>query len=124
MRLGALAPTRDFTFVEDTVDGFLRAAGCDRALGQVVNVGSGKEISIGELARLLIEVSGRTAEIATEAGRLRPEASEVERLCCDASRAADWMGWTPRVPLREGLERTCRWVAAHPEAFKADVYNV
>lgn len=124
IRLGALSPTRDFTFVEDTVRGFLAAAGCDRALGGVVNVGSGREISVGDLARLLMEVTGRTAEIECEAERLRPPDSEVERLCCDNARAADWMGWRPEVPLREGLARTASWVAAHPEHFKSGTYAV
>jgi dTDP-glucose 4,6-dehydratase len=124
LRLGSLAPTRDFTFVVDTVRGFLAAAGCEPALGHVVNLGSGREISIGDLARMLCEVTGQDAEIEVDPGRLRPSESEVERLCAGTGRAAAWLKWAPQVSLREGLQRTSDWIRAHPEAFKAAVYNV
>jgi dTDP-glucose 4,6-dehydratase len=122
--LGALSPTRDFTFVQDTVRGFLLAAACDAAVGQVVNVGSGSEISIGDLVSLCMEVTGTEARVVADDARLRPQASEVERLCCDAGKAARLFGWAPEVTLREGLARTAGFIAAHPEAFQAGRYNV
>ncbi|MDQ4145281.1 MAG: SDR family NAD(P)-dependent oxidoreductase [Actinomycetota bacterium] len=113
VRVGSLEPTRDFNYVEDTVDGFLAVARCDRAVGEVVNIGSGREVSIGDLVRLLFEVSGREADIVCETSRLRPVESEVQRLLCDNSRAWEWAGWKPKVTLEEGLRRTVEWFRAN-----------
>ncbi|MBI4705036.1 MAG: GDP-mannose 4,6-dehydratase [Deltaproteobacteria bacterium] len=124
IRLGSLTPTRDFNFVTDTVSGFLHAAACDRAVGHVVNVATGTEVAVGDLVRLACELSGREAEIEHDHDRLRPESSEVERLCGDASRLREWTGWVPLVSLREGLERTSAWVAANLDQFKPDEYTV
>jgi NAD dependent epimerase/dehydratase len=108
--LGSTTPTRDFNYVDDTVAGFLAVAGCDRAVGEVVNIGSGREISIGDLVRTLVEVTGSAAEVVVDPSRLRPAGSEVERLLCDNTRAREWAGWEPVVPLEEGLARTSAWV--------------
>ncbi|MFI7098134.1 GDP-mannose 4,6-dehydratase [Streptomyces sp. NPDC050161] len=124
IKLGSLTPTRDFTFVTDTAAGFLALADCDRALGHVVNLGTGREIAIGALAEALIAASGRQAEVVVDAGRLRPSGSEVERLLSDNSRAREWAGWRPEVSLEEGLERTSEWVAANLGLFRADRYQV
>jgi NAD dependent epimerase/dehydratase len=124
IRLGALAPTRDFNFVDDIVEGFLLAARCDRAVGEVVQLGTGAEVSIGDLVRLAADVAGCSVEVSEEQQRVRPAGSEVDRLCCDASRAREWMGWVPKVDLREGLARTASWMRQHLDLYKADVYNV
>jgi NAD dependent epimerase/dehydratase len=124
LRLGSTSPTRDFNYVEDTVSGFLAVAMCDRALGEVVNVGSGREISIGDLVRLLVEVTGTDAEIVTEEARLRPTGSEVERLLCDNSRAREWTGWEPEVSLEEGLRRTSEWVLDNLDQLDTAGYAV
>ncbi|WP_371654807.1 MULTISPECIES: GDP-mannose 4,6-dehydratase [unclassified Streptomyces] len=117
IRLGSLTPTRDFTYVTDTARGFLAVASCDRAVGEVVNLGSGREISIGDLAESLIAASGRSARIVVDPARLRPSGSEVERLLSDNSRAREWAGWEPEVSLGEGLKRTSEWVEANLGAF-------
>src|SRR5437879_11641485 len=106
LHLGATSPTRDFNYVDDTVAGFLAVAGCDRAIGEVVNIGSGREISIGDLVRLLVQITGTDAEIVTDDARLRPTGSEVERLLCDNTRAREWARWAPAVSLEAGLTRT------------------
>lgn len=124
IRIGATSPTRDFNYVTDTVRGFLAVADCDRALGQVVNIGSGSEISIGDLVELLIRISGKRAEVVSDADRLRPAGSEVERLLCDNSRAREWAAWKPEVDLEEGLRRTAEWIAANPPSGKATKYHV
>jgi nucleoside-diphosphate-sugar epimerase len=124
VRLGSLTPTRDFTYVTDTALGFLAMAACDRAVGEVVNLGTGREISIGDLARALVAASGREAEIVVDPARLRPAGSEVERLLSDNSRALRWASWQPRTTLAEGLRHTSEWVAAHPHLFAADRYQV
>ena len=123
IRLGATSPTRDFNFVEDTVSGFLAVAGSDRALGQVVNIGSGREISIGDLARLLVEISGSDAKVVTDEARLRPSGSEVERLLCDNARAREWCGWEPEHTLEEGLRITSDWVRDHIALFDPTRYD-
>ncbi len=124
IRVGATSPTRDFNYVTDTARGFLAVAESDQAVGQVVNVGSGREISIGDLVDLLIEITGRDARVVTDAHRLRPAGSEVERLLCDNTRAREWAGWKPEVGLEEGLRLTAEWIQANPPAGKASRYHV
>ena len=124
IKLGSLTPTRDFTYVTDTARGFLALAACDTALGHSVNLGTGQEIAIGDLAKALINASGRDAEVVVDKSRLRPSGSEVHRLLSDNSRARDWAGWEPQVPLDEGLRRTSDWVASHLHLFASDRYQV
>jgi NAD dependent epimerase/dehydratase len=124
IRLGTTTPTRDFNYVEDTVGGFLAVAACDRAVGQVVNVGSGREITIGDLFQLLVDISGCDAEIVVDESRIRPSGSEVERLWCDNTRAREWAGWEPQVTLEEGLRRTSDWVREHLDELETRRYHV
>ncbi|MFD9882349.1 GDP-mannose 4,6-dehydratase [Streptomyces alboflavus] len=124
IKLGSLTPTRDFTYVTDTARGFLAVAEHDAAVGQVVNLGVGREISIGDLAQELIVASGRDAVVVTDPSRLRPAGSEVERLVSDNSRARELTGWQPQVSLREGLSRTSAWVADNLVLFSAHTYQV
>ena len=124
IQIGSTLPTRDFNFLADTVAGLLAVAESDRALGEVVNIGSGREISIGDLVDLLIASSGRDARVVTDSSRLRPQGSEVERLVCDNTRAREWAGWAPQVSLEDGLRRTATWVQSNPGAVKPNVYNV
>lgn len=113
IKLGATSPTRDFNFIRDTVRGFIAMAQSDRVVGQVVNLGSNFEISVGDTARLIAEVMGAEIEIVSEEERLRPAGSEVERLWADNRRAADLLGWQPefggRDGLRRGLQETAAW---------------
>ena len=113
VRLGALHPTRDFNYVTDTVSGFLATAQCERAVGEVVNVGSGREVSIAELVGMLMKVTGIEAEVVSEESRRRPADSEVDRLLCDNTRAREWAGWGPAVSLEEGLGLTVEWYREH-----------
>jgi len=124
IRLGATAPTRDFNYVDDTVSGFLAVAGCDRAVGSVVNIGSGREIAIGDLVALLIRVTGSSAEVVVDPDRVRPAASEVDRLLCDNTRAREWAGWTPQVTLEEGLRRTSDWVKENLHLLGTEGYAI
>jgi dTDP-glucose 4,6-dehydratase len=124
LRLGNLHPTRDLNYVSNTVDGFLAAALSDQALGRTVNLGSGREISIGDLARLICRLTGRPADIQTEEGRLRPAGSEVERLLADNSLAAELLDWRPAVDLERGLQETIAWLGEHLERYRPGVYVV
>jgi NAD dependent epimerase/dehydratase len=130
IKLGAIHPTRDFNYVRDTVRGFLALAECDAAVGQVVNVGSNYEISVGDTARLIASLMGKDVEFASDEQRLRPAGSEVERLLADNARARDLAGWAPEYPGIEGLKRglveTIDWFA-RPEnlrRYKAGIYNI
>lgn len=119
IHLGSVSPTRDLNFVTDTAAGFIALAGCDAAVGRDVNVSTGKEISVGDLAELIIEVVGTQAEVVTEEQRLRPGKSEVERLLGDSSLMRELTGWEPRVTLREGLERTVAWLRENMDRYKS-----
>mgnify|MGYP000894050947 CR=1 len=122
LRLGNLTPTRDLNFVANTVDGFLRAAAVDEAIGQVINVGSGREISIGDLAQLIANLMGVECRIHEDAQRVRPEKSEVGRLIADNKLAKSVLGWEPRVSLEDGLLSTISWIKARSAKYRADVY--
>jgi NAD dependent epimerase/dehydratase len=126
IKLGSLAPTRDFTYVEDTCRGIVALAQCDAAIGQAVNIGSNFEMSIGDTAALIAEIIGERIDITCDEARVRPQTSEVERLWCDNSRLAGLTGFRPQIGLREGLQRTIEWFRqpANLARYKADSYNV
>jgi len=124
LKLGSLAPARDFLSVEDTVEGFLAVASTDACVGRVTNVGTGKAVSIGQLAELAMDVVGRRIEIITDDQRNRPANSEVMNLICDASEARRLAGWEPRVALREGLTRVAEFIRANPDRFRPEEYVV
>ena len=124
VRLGRLSPTRDLNYVRNTVAGFVLAATKDEALGETINLGSGKEISIGDLAKRIAALMDKSIRISSDEQRLRPEKSEVERLLADNSHAASILGWTPEVDLDEGLSRTIQWFTSNQAGYRPDVYNV
>ena len=124
LHLGSLHPTRDLNFVTDTAAGFVLAGERDEALGQVVNLANNKEISVGDLAKKVLRAVGRELPIVTEARRLRPGASEVERLWGDATRAHALLGWSPKVTLDEGIARVVDYVRANLDRYKPEVYAV
>ncbi|TZE82188.1 NAD-dependent 4,6-dehydratase LegB [Calorimonas adulescens] len=124
INLGNLKPTRDMNFVKDTVNGFIKIAECDELVGEVTNIGSGKEISIGDLAKLISKLMGKDVEILQEVQRLRPEKSEVERLLCDNSKIKKYTDWEPQYSLEDGLIETIRWIEANLNIYKPEVYNV
>jgi NAD dependent epimerase/dehydratase len=130
IKLGAVSPTRDFNYVQDTVAGFIAALKPKRVLGEVINLGSNFEISVGDTAQLIAEVMNAKIEIITDEARLRPADSEVERLWADNTRAGELLGWKPDYSGREGFKRglaeTVKWFC-EPENlrnYKAHVYNI
>jgi len=123
INLGNLEAKRDFTYLDDTVDGFIKAAEADGIEGEIFNLGTGTEISIGELAQLVIALMGRPVQIAVDAERLRPEASEVTRLLSDNSKARQLLGWQPQTSLSDGLEQTIAWIADHLDFYRVGTYE-
>jgi NAD dependent epimerase/dehydratase len=129
IKLGALSPTRDFSYVADTVAGFVAVLKSDYGLGEVVNFGSNFEISIGETVQLIAEVMNAKIKISTDEVRLRPENSEVERLWADNAKAKQLFGWQPSYGGREGFQRglaeTAKWFAQSDNlrGYKTDIYN-
>lgn len=124
IKVGSLHPTRDLTYVEDTCRGFVALARCDEAIGKTVNIGSGQEISIGDLINLLINEINPGAEVISEAIRKRPDKSEVERLMCDNRLIQEITDWRIEVPLKTGLKRTIEWFKGNMGKYKSDIYNV
>ena len=130
IKLGAVSPTRDFNFVQDTVAGFIASMNSDKGLGEVVNFGSNFEISIGDTVKLIAEVMKADIEIITDENRLRPENSEVERLWADNTKAKELFGWQPSYAGRDGFNRglaeTAEWFM-NPDnlaRYKSDIYNL
>jgi dTDP-glucose 4,6-dehydratase len=123
VRLGSLEPRRDLTYVSDTVAGFVAAAGAD-AVGRTVQLGTGHDVSVGELVELVGEVLGRELRVEQDPERVRPPASEVERLQSDPALAHELLGWRAEVELRDGLRRTIDWIAVNAARFRADQYVI
>lgn len=124
VRLGSTHPRRDLTYVEDTAAGFVAAATSDAAIGRTVQLGTNHDVSIGDLVVAVGEVLGRELEVETDAARIRPEASEVQRLISSPALAAELMGWEPEVNLHEGLRRTIEWIEANQARFRTDHYVI
>jgi len=130
IKIGALHPIRDFNYIKDTVNGFIAALNSEQSTGEVINIGSNYEISIGETVQLIAEVMGVEIETETETVRLRPEKSEVERLWADNTKAKKLLGWEPlysgREGLRRGLAETIKWFTDpdNLKSYKANRYNI
>ncbi|MEY5011372.1 MAG: hypothetical protein RLZZ253_2511 [Verrucomicrobiota bacterium] len=124
VRLGSLDPTRDLNYVENTVQGFLRAAVAPGICGRVLNFGSGREIRIGDLATLIGRIAGRDVRVEADPDRVRPAGSEVERLLAESKLARELTGWEPSIGLEEGLKRTVDWVGKNIGRYRVKEYVV
>jgi len=124
VHLGSLTPTRDLTYVSDTVDGFIKIAESPKSIGEVINIGSGFEISIGDLVNKIISIIGKDVKIESEKKRIRPTKSEVNRLFADITKAKKLIGWEPRVTLEEGLKKTIEWISKSLGFYKPGKYNI
>jgi NAD dependent epimerase/dehydratase len=122
VRLGSLHPRRDLTFVTDTAAGFMAVTANESTIGRTIQLGTGVDVSIGELVQAVGEILGRELEVEVEEERIRPEDSEVERLLSSPRLAEELTGWRPTVSLREGLERTIPWIQANLDRYRADQY--
>ena len=125
VNLGMLTTVRDFTYVNDTVNGFIKVAESDISIGDIFNIGTGTGITIGELAKKILTIMEcQDIPIYTDCNRIRPEKSEVLNLICDNSKAKSMIGWSPRYSLDEGLKETIDWVRQNKNIYKSGVYNI
>lgn len=124
IKLGSLTPTRDFNYVKDTAEAFVKIAESDKTVGEVINAGSNFEISIGDTVRKIIDIIGRDVKIVCDDQRIRPEKSEVNRLWADNTKIKELTDWTPKYSIDEGLEETIEWIKNNMQYFKTDIYNV
>ena len=118
IKLGSLFPTRDYTFVKDTVNGFISTAESKSSIGEVINIGSNFEISMGDLAQRISSLLNKDIEITQDSSRVRPFKSEVKRLWCDNAKAKRLLGWEPQVSLDEGLKETIEWISENKKMIK------
>jgi len=124
VRLGNLEAIRDFTYLDDTVEGFLLAGKAGLWNGETFNLGTGEEISIGAIAELIFKIMGEQPEVKIEQDRLRPEKSEVLRLISDNHKAKEALNWQPKVGMEEGLRRTIEWISTHMDLYKPEEYGL
>lgn len=124
LKLGTLTAVRDLNFVEDTVSGFLAVASSERTIGATINIGSGIGVTVGELANLAMQITNQHIPIVCDEQRVRPSASEVFTLVCDASLARDLAAWQPQIDLKTGLQQTAQFVERHFELYRPAEYAV
>ena len=126
IKLGDITPTRDFNYVDDTCMGFIALAECNESIGQTVNIGSNFEISIGDTLNIIKELMDSDVKFIVDGQRIRPEKSEVFRLCCDNSKIERLTGFKSQVSIKEGLQRTIDWIVKsdNMKKYKSEIYNV
>ena len=124
IELGSLAPRRDLTFVEDTIDGFVKSAEVDGIEGEVLQLGTGRSVSVGELFEIACKSLGISAQVVQSKERMRPERSEVMVLLSDPSKSKAKLGWQAQVPLEEGVLRTARWIEENLAIYNAERYHI
>lgn len=123
LKLGNLDATRDFNFVQDTVNGMIAFLGNAQTFGEVINLGAGTEVTIHDVVKVISEIMDQKIEIQVEQQRMRPEKSEVERLCASNIKAKNILSWSPKYSLHQGLELTCKWFRNHSESYSLSGSN-
>lgn len=124
LRLGSLDPRRDLTYVADTVEALIGAALAPAAIGRTIQLGTGEDVSVGEIVERVGAVLGKPLTVEHDPQRVRPAGSEVQRLISDPSLARELIGWEPRVSLTDGLAETIEWIAANPQRYRIDEYAI
>ncbi|WPC41033.1 NAD-dependent 4,6-dehydratase LegB [Clostridium sp. JS66] len=124
IKLGSLTPTRDFNYVKDIAEAFIKIVESDKTIGEVINTGSNHEISIGDAVKKIVRIIGKNIEITCDEERIRPENSEVNRLWADNTKIKELTSWKPQYSLDEGLKETIEWIEHNMHYFKTDIYNV
>ena len=122
--LGSLDTKRDYTYINDTVEGFIKIAESSKSVGEVINIGANFEISIGDIVKKVMKILGKDKEIILDQSRIRPKVSEVERLWCDNTKAKQILGWKTTVNFEQGLVNTIQWISSNLNLYDPDAYNV
>jgi len=123
VKMGATSPQRDFNYISDTVNAFVSMAENEQAIGQVINIGSGQAVSVGEIVERIGSILGRRLMVSPESDRLRPDRSEVGLLMADHRKAASLLNWQTKISLDEGLKKTIDWIERHLHLYKVQLYN-
>ncbi|WP_017211321.1 NAD-dependent 4,6-dehydratase LegB [Clostridium beijerinckii] len=124
IQLGSLTPTRDFNYVKDTAEAFVKIAESEKTVGEVINAGSNYEISIGDTVKKIIDIIGKDVKIVCDEERIRPEKSEVNRLWADNTKIKELTEWVPQYSIDDGLSETVEWIKSNMKYFKTNIYNV
>ncbi|MDO8619144.1 MAG: SDR family NAD(P)-dependent oxidoreductase [Candidatus Daviesbacteria bacterium] len=124
VKLGSLTPIRDYIFVEDTAEGFIAASLSPKTIGEVVNLGTGKGYSIGEIYKLISEITGIKKKIKLDKNRVRPTTSEVWKLVCDSNKMKSLTGFEPKTNFKDGLVKTVKWIENNLSKYKPEIYNI
>ncbi|MEW5822214.1 MAG: GDP-mannose 4,6-dehydratase [Cyanobacteriota bacterium] len=124
VKLGSLSPVRDMNYVVNTVNGFIKIAECEHSTGKVINIGSGKALTIGDIANKIFNILGKDVSIIEDDSRIRPEKSEVLKLICDNTLAKELLNWQEEISFDEGLKYTVEFVKNNLDKLKTDIYNV
>lgn len=124
VKLGNLSPTRDLTFVKDTCEGFIEISKSDKLFGEIINIGMNEETSICDLEEKIAKLVGKKVKIIRDEKRIRPDASEVERLKCDNSKLLKYTSWKPSYTLESGLKETINWFASNIHLYKPEQYHI
>ena len=124
IKLGSLSPVRDLNYVKDTVSGYLQIAESEATVGQVINIGSGQGITIGDLARKILKLTGSNAKIISDETRIRPEKSEVKQLLCNYAKAKKLFGYSPKYTLEQGLMETIEFIKNNLSLYKPEEYTI
>jgi NAD dependent epimerase/dehydratase len=122
--LGSLSPIRDFLYVKDTANGYIKIAESDQTIGETINIGTGRGINIGDLARLIMKLTGQEVKLTSKDERVRPEKSEVGQLLCNYDKAKASAGWAPSFSLEDGLKETIEFVRTNIKRYQPDAYNI
>jgi len=128
IKLGSIYPTRDFTYIDDTVNAFLKFGNTKKTTGEIINIGTGFEISIKELIKLISKITKKTINVEQDKARVRPKLGEVDRLKANNKKAKEIIGWSPKYVgqsgLQKGLKSTIRWFENNIDKYKSNIYNV
>lgn len=124
VNLGSILPTRDLTFVTDSASGFIAFAECEKTVGEVVNLGSNREISINELVEIISQCLNKKIKVMKEKKRIRPQKSEVERLFSDSNKAKTLFSWNPKIEIEKGTKKTISWIEKNIDKYKQEIYNI
>lgn len=124
IKLGALSPVRDMNFIKDSVSGYLQIAESDQTIGQVINIGSGRGVTIGDLANKILKLTGSNSKIISDEARIRPDKSEVKQLLCNYNKAKNMFGYQPRYLLEQGLQETIEFIRQNLNIYNPDEYTI